>query len=136
VTLSAGHCPNCELHAVTPHYVLPQSIRLPKHIYIYFHLNTTCRTTKTGHLSSVDTCCWLKQHAQLTYSTDPIDQDYLMFDACQQTFRDGDDGDSDLEESPRNSNNILAKKSQVCHYTTYLCLFLHCSIEGSSIRCI
>jgi len=36
-----------------------------------------------------------------------------MFDARQHSFRDGDDGGSDLEQSPRNSNNILAKKSQV-----------------------
>jgi hypothetical protein len=41
-----------------------------------------------------------------------------------------------LEESPRNSNNILAKTSQVWHYTTYLYQFLHGSIEGSIIRFI
>jgi hypothetical protein len=70
-------------------------------------------TTKTGNLPSVDAHRWQKQQVQRTYSPDPIDQDYLMFDARQQCFRDGDDGDSDLEESPRNSNNILAKKSQV-----------------------
>jgi len=70
-------------------------------------------TTKTGHLSSVDARHRLKHEVQLTYSPDPVDQEYLMSDARQQSFGDGDDGDSGLEESPRNSNNILAKKSQV-----------------------
>ncbi|KAF8537904.1 hypothetical protein BDD12DRAFT_806561 [Trichophaea hybrida] len=69
-------------------------------------------TTTTGHLPSVDARPRLNQHVQLTHSPDPVDQDYLMSDARQQSFRDGDDGDSDLEESPRNSNNILAMKSQ------------------------
>ena len=133
-TSYAGLCPNCEHHAVTPLYVLPQSLRLSKLVYIYSHLNTMCPTTKTGHLPSVDAHCRLKQQVQLTYRPHPVDQDYLMFDARQQSFRDGDDGDSDLEESPRNSNIILAKKSHVWHYTTYLYLFLHGSIEGSIIR--
>jgi len=70
-------------------------------------------TMKTGHLPSVDSRRRLKQQVQLTHSPDPVDQDYLMFDACQQSFRDGDDGDRDLEEFPRNSKDILAKKSQV-----------------------
>jgi len=70
-------------------------------------------TTKTGHLASVDACRRLQQLVQLTYSPDPVDQDYRMFDAGQQSFRDCDDGDSDLEESPMNSNDIVAKKSQV-----------------------
>ena len=91
-------------------------------------------TTKTGHLPSVDTHCRPNQQVQLTYSPDPVDWDYFMSDACQQSFRDGEDDDCDLEESPRNSNNILAKKSQVWHYTTYLSLFFHNSIEGSIIR--
>jgi hypothetical protein len=50
---------------------------------------------------------------QLTKSPDPVDQDYLMFNARQKSFRDGDEGDNDLEGCPRNSNNILVKKSQV-----------------------
>jgi hypothetical protein len=70
-------------------------------------------TMKTGHLPSVDARRRLKQQVQRTYSPDPVDQDYFMFDARQQSFCDGDDGDSDFEESRRNSNNILAKKSLV-----------------------
>ena len=113
MTSYAGLCPNCEPYADTPLYTLPQSLQLSKLVYSYFHFNTMRPTTKTGHLPSVDACIPLKQQVQLTYSPDPVDQDYLMFDARQQSFHDGVDGDSDLEESPRNSNNILAKKSQV-----------------------
>jgi len=80
-------------------------------------------TTKTGNLPSVDAHCRLKQHEQLTYSPDTVHQDYLMFDTRQHSISDGDDGDSDLEKSPRNLNNILAMKSQVWHYTAYLYLF-------------
>ena len=95
-----------------------------------------CPTTKTGHLPCVDARRRLKQQVQLTCSPDSVDQDNLMFNACLQSFPAGDDGDSDLEESPRNSNNIIAKKSQVWHYTTYLYLFLHGSKEESIIRFI
>jgi len=135
-TSYAGLCPNCEPHTVTPLYALPQSLRLSKLVYIYFHQNIMCPTAKTGHLPSVDARRRLNQQVQLTYSPDHVDQDYPMSDARQQIFRDGDDSDSNLEESPRNSNNILAKKSQVWHYTTDLSLFLHGSIEGSIIRFI
>jgi len=134
--LYAGLCPNCSPHAVTPLYALPQSLRLSKLVYIYFHLNTLCPTMKTGHLPSVDARRRLKQQVQRTYSPDPVEHDYLTFDPHQHSFRDGDDGACNLEESPRNSNNILAKKSQVWHYTTYLYLFFQGSIEGSIIRCI
>jgi hypothetical protein len=48
----------------------------------------------------------------LQYSTDYINQDYLMSDAHQQCFHDIDDGDSDLDESLSNWNNRVAKKSQ------------------------
>jgi hypothetical protein len=46
---------------------------------------------------------------QLTYSTDPVDQEKNMFETRQHSLRDGDDGVSALQESASNSNNILAK---------------------------
>jgi len=72
-----------------------------------------CPTTKTGHLPCVNARRRLKQQVQLIYSPDPMDQDYHMFDSRQQSIGDGDDGESELEETPRNSNNILATKFQV-----------------------
>jgi len=91
---------------------------------------------KTSHQPSVNTHRRLIQQVQITYNCDPVDQDNHLLDTSQQPFRDGDDGDSGLDESSRNLNNILGQKSQIWHYTTYLYLFLHGSIEGSNIPCI
>jgi len=78
-------------------------------VYINFQLNTMHPTSKPGDLPYVDTRHWVKQQVQLTYSPDHVDEDNLMFNAQQQSFRDGDNGDSDLGKSSTNSNNILAK---------------------------
>jgi len=106
MTSYAKLCTTVEPHAVTPLYILQQSLRLSKCVYIHFHPNTMYPIMITCHLSSVDARCWLKQSVHHMCSLDPCDQDYLVFDARLQRFCDDDDGDSDSEESWGNSNNI------------------------------